>query len=460
MATLSTRKIVSKDLHDYLGSLSPGILNRLYSYPATCLAVFRELPCLARHYVMRILFVEQPVPQAVVSSWVENKHQEEHQQACQVLSELRVWQNHQLPGGLTGWMLNETYRWNLKTALLGGGTSWTSAILEPDKYAKDIPFLDSYAMERWECVLHFMVASKEAVSGVSRDVVDILLHGDLMRVDESDSQPMITASGFQFLLMDTASQVWFFMLQYLDTVESRGMDIVEALSFLFQLSFSTLGKDYSTEGMSESQLKFLQHLREFGLVFQRKRKAQRFYPTRLAVNLATGVSKTSTATDMHRPGYIVVETNYRVYAYTESSLQYALLALFCEMLYRFPNFVVAQVTRDSVRQALMSGISAEQIINFLRSHAHPESLKQNPVIPSTITDQIRLWELERDRFKFTDGVLYNQFLSQTDFELLRDYARDIDVLVWENPQKRTMVVTRGGHDDVKKFWKRQRSSNS
>lgn len=32
----------------------------------------------------------------------------------------------------------------------------------------------------------------------------------------------------------------------------------------------TLLQDYSTEGMSESQLKFLQHLREFGLVFQRK----------------------------------------------------------------------------------------------------------------------------------------------------------------------------------------------
>ena len=48
---------------------------------------------------------------------------------------------------------------------------------------------------------------------------------------------------------------------------------------------------------------------------------------------------------------------------------------------------------------------------------------QTPVIPPTITDQIRLWELERDRFKFNDGVLYSQFLSQGDFELLRDYAR-------------------------------------
>ena len=48
---------------------------------------------------------------------------------------------------------------------------------------------------------------------------------------------------------------------------------------------------------------------------------------------------------------------------------------------------------------------------------------QKPVLPPTVSDQIQLWELERDRFKFTDGVLYNQFLSQSDFELLHDYAR-------------------------------------
>ncbi|XP_032903382.1 general transcription factor IIH subunit 4-like [Amblyraja radiata] len=81
---------------------------------------------------------------------------------------------------------------------------------------------------------------------------------------------------------------------------------------------------------------------------------------------------------------------------------------------------------------------------------------QTPVLPPTITDQVRLWELERDRLQFTEGVLYNQFLSQVDFELLRDYARDLGVLVWENPPKRLMVVTPTGHPDVKRFWKRQK----
>ncbi|XP_064649377.1 general transcription factor IIH subunit 4-like isoform X2 [Lineus longissimus] len=405
---------------------------------------------------MRVLFVEQPVHQSVVASWTVNKFVDDHRHASQILSDLRVWNDHTMPGGLQGWILNSVFRKNLKVALLGGGSAWVgTGNLAPDKHGKDVEFLDSYCKERWECVLHFMVGSKEATDGVSRDVVEILLHAGLMKGEPGGGAPNITPAGFQFLLLDTPTQIWHFMLHYLETVESRGMDLVQSLSFLFQLSFSTLGKDYSTDGLDENQFKLLQHLREFGLVYQRKRKSHRYYPTRLAINLASGLSKNSVDTNS-KEGYIVVETNYRVYAYTGSALQVALLALFCEMLYRFPNMCVANITRDSVRQALQMGITAEQILHFLRSNAHPETLKHTPVIPATVSDQIRLWELERDRFKFNDGVLYNQFLSQNDFELLRDYAKDLGVLIWDNTPKRTMIVSRAGHDDVKKFWKRHK----
>lgn len=49
------------------------------------------------------------------------------------------------------------------------------------------------------------------------------------------------------------------------------------------------------------------------------------------------------------------------FSWPESELQIALIALFSEMLYRFPNMVVAQVTRESVQQAIASGITAQQV---------------------------------------------------------------------------------------------------
>uniref|UniRef100_A0AAR2IGB7 General transcription factor IIH subunit 4 n=1 Tax=Pygocentrus nattereri TaxID=42514 RepID=A0AAR2IGB7_PYGNA len=434
-----------KNLHEYLRELSPEILDRLYNHPATCLAVYRELPSLAKNYVMRMLFLDHPLPQAAVALWVKKDSQKDHDQCVSVLTGLRLWHNQQLQGGLQGIVLNPVFKDNLRIAVLGGGKAWADegSSLGPDRHARDVESLDRYAMERWEVILHFMVGSPSAA--VSQDLAQLLIQAGLMK-SEAGEAPCITSAGFQFLLLDTASQLWYITLQYLKTVQSRGMDLVEILSFLFQLSFSTLGRDYSVEGMSESLQTFLQHLREFGLVFQRKRKSRRYYPTRLAITLAAGES-----------GFIVVETNYRVYAYTNSELQIALVALFSEMLYRFPNVVVAQITRESVQQAIANGITAQQIIHFLRTRAHPVMLKQTPVLPPTITDQIRLWELERDRLQFTEGVLYNQFLSQADFEVLRDRAQGLGVLVWQNAPHRVMVVTPHGHSEVKRFWKRQKS---
>lgn len=202
----------------------------------------------------------------------------------------------------------------------------------------------------------------------------------------------------------------------------------------------------------------LQNLREFGLVFQRKRKDGKFYPTRLMINLFSGLR--CKEKDVSKQGFVIVETNYRVYAYTESPLQIALLAIFTHMNYRFPGFCLGMLTRESVRSALKSGITAAQIINFVTVNAHPSVCKTDgPPVPTTISDQIRLWEKERDRYVLTDGYLYSQFLSQSEFEVLRNYARDAGYLIWDNASKRSCVVSIEGHEDVRLFWKRHKKGS-
>ena len=78
---------------------------------------------------------------------------------------------------------------------------------EPDPNKREVAYLDQYAQERWDTVLHYLVGSSQQ-SGVSLDAVKILLHSGLMTTDPNDSsQHHITKAGFQFLLMETSSQV-------------------------------------------------------------------------------------------------------------------------------------------------------------------------------------------------------------------------------------------------------------
>ncbi|KAH8256281.1 hypothetical protein KR026_012460 [Drosophila bipectinata] len=468
--TQSPANLECKDFQEYLRTRhTPETLEKLYNYPPICLAVYRELPEIARQFIIRILFVDQPVPQAVVTSWGAQRCAKEQTDATSCLTALNVWRVTAIPGGLSAWELSPTFKKSVRQVLLGGGKPWPMTnTLEKDSKPRDIVFLDTYAMSRWRCVLHYMVGTGSRngaeTEAISPDAVRILLHANLMKRDDRDGIT-ITRQGFQFLLLDTRAQVWHFMLHYLDTCEERGMPLPECLSMLFQLSFSTLGRDYSSEGMNKQMLDFLQHLREFGLVYQRKRKEGRFYPTRLALNVTSkeaAITATLTTDEegAQESGYIVVETNYRVYAYTDSPLQVAVLGLFTELLYRFPNLVVGVLTRDSVRQALRGGITAEQIVSYLEQYAHPNmrlvesAIQSKSCLPPTVVDQIKLWEMERNRFTYTEGVVYNQFLSQNDFVTLRDYAQSIQVLVWQNERTRTMVVQKNGHDDVKRYWKK------
>ncbi|PRD25915.1 UNVERIFIED_CONTAM: Gtf2h4 [Trichonephila clavipes] len=182
MAGIKSQSLKCKDLHDYLKTLSSATLEKLYNHPATCLAVFRELPTLSKHYVTRLLFVEQPVPQAVIGSWLGQQYVKHHLDGVEALCELHIYMEAPVPGGLPGWILNTTFRKNLKIALLGGGKPWAvCANLEKDKHGRDIKFLDTYAMERWEALLHFMVGSKQSENTVSNDAIKVLLHSGLMR---------------------------------------------------------------------------------------------------------------------------------------------------------------------------------------------------------------------------------------------------------------------------------------
>ena len=50
--------------------------------------------------------------------------------------------------------------------------------------------------------------------------------------------------------------------------------------------------------------------------------------------------------------HLVVESNYRVYAYDHTALVLDVLTLFTEIKYCLPNLAVCLLTRESVRKGL------------------------------------------------------------------------------------------------------------
>jgi transcription initiation factor TFIIH subunit 4 len=107
----------------------------------------------------------------------------------------------------------------------------------------------------------------------------------------------------------------------------------------------------------------------------------------------------------------------------------------------------------------------------------------------TVQDQIRLWELERNRIKTQEGklgqfswavflvpwcwvgntqlffllartlgFLYIAFASQADYEYVLSYARQLGVVLWDNPAKRCFFGSVEGHANIRGFIERRTGS--
>lgn len=463
---------VPHPLLPFLQSQSQTTLTRLYQRPSSCLSIFRLLGPIERQLIMNLLWLESALSATTMSAWVLPEGKSAYDSALAVMTGLHIAQNSTVKLAL-----NPTFKSSLRQAITGGGNTGSFGV-PADKDGKrqsaNIENLDAYALERWETILHYMVSSGQGQNPTkpSQGVLYLLQRSGLMN-NAHGAALQITSSGFQFLLHSPHDQLWNLLLQYLHMAEERQMDLVEVLSFLFMLSTMDLGREYSTEPLSETQKAMLEDLRDYGLVWQRKTSSKRFSPTRLATTLtssspplpsshSTGGSRTADgagavalSSGAAQQGFIVLETNYRIYAYTDNPLQTAVLNLFITMKYRFPNLVVGMLTRESVRKALGNGISADQIISYLTTHAHPQMRKNNPLLPVTVQDQIRLWELERNRLKSAEGYLYKDFASQADYEYVLAYAKQLDVVLWENAAKRCFFGTLEGHANVRGFIERR-----
>lgn len=500
---MSTDNLLKSSVNQYLEELPQQIQSRLYQSPATCLAIYRLLPQLAKFFIMSMVFNESEISLRDLDRWVKASGKNQFQEAIKSMKSLHLL----IPVRSNGPMminLNQTFRESFKTALTGGKVNNSFGIVVDE--ANDVvtrEMLDSYSADKWETILHFMVGTP-LTNIPSGNVLNLLKHSKLMEEVSTTGEFKITNEGFQFLLQEVNSQIWTLLLQYLKMTETLQMDPVEVLNFIFMLGALELGKPYSMDGLSQTQKLMSKDMRDYGLVFQKSSNSNIFYPTRLATMLTSdaksirgasgamdsmlkqnkdesGKSASGTSPDDEvgvngqyiQDGALIVETNFKLYSYSNSPLQIAILSLFVHLRSRFSNMVTGQITRESIRRALLNGITADQIIAYLQTHSHPQmrrlaedklekklELDANckdtlQILPPTVVDQIKLWQLELDRIVSYDGSLYSDFESHQEYQLLSTYAQDIGVLLWKDDRKKHFFVSKEGNSQVLDYAKRK-----
>ncbi|KAF1932761.1 RNA polymerase II transcription factor B subunit 2 [Didymella exigua CBS 183.55] len=441
---------------EYLQGLPLQTHRKLYEAPATVLAVFRcMLPHLAKTLVMAMLYMPTSFPESQVNAWFKPGATREKSHALFVLAQLHILDAAKEDDGRKTYSLSPGFKRSLRHALEGSGRDGSfgvSATAEESRGERrvSIEYLDEHARAQWETILFYMVGGAAGVdvkSDMGAGTKKLLHAGDLVRTWQG--QPRITKEGFTFVLQETNAQVWNLLIVYLRMVNDLGMNETDVLSFLFMLGSLELGQAYSTSTLTATQLQMLDDLSAMGIVFRSSKDAKIFYPTRLATTLtsesgglnSSSSSSSTSSSSSASQGFIIIETNYRLYAYTSSLIQMAIISLFCKLQHRFPNLISGKLTKESVHRAVAQGITSAQIISYLTTHAHPQMQKNTTFLPPTVMDQIRLWEYEGERVETETGYLMREFGSLAEYRDVKKYADECGVLKWSSDEKRMFFIT-------------------
>lgn len=464
---------------------------------------------------MACLYMPTPFLLSDLEIWVRPSAKREKDQAIAVLKSLHAVAisipTKDAPQTLS---LTPNFRNSLRLALEGGGqhNSFGVPSTRPPPAEIDVPFLDRTARRKWDDILHFVVHSVGgggggpgggSSSGPKQSVKDLLMGGRLVeRRGLGSTGISITQAGFTFLLQETNAQVWTLLLLWLEAVDhantaSNGggagasVDSVDMLSFFFLLASLELGRAYSTDALTETRRNMLPNLVDFGLIYIPPNDPRQFFPTRLATTLMSSETATrsvsagfdaASAATAAGPGgggsegeggeggsggvggadlsqeknSIIIETNFRMYAYVQSPLQIAVLALFSDLKFRFRGLVSGHLTRASIRRAIDMGITSDQVVSYLATHAHEQMRRVaaatgRPVLPPVVVDQIRLWQIDSERMAATPGFLFRNYDSQAEYNDMANFADDIGVLVWRSDRRRMFFANR--IDQIKDFMK-------
>ncbi|KAB5590646.1 RNA polymerase II transcription factor B subunit 2 [Ceratobasidium theobromae] len=478
----------------FLKQQPPQTLNRLYSKPSACLAVFRIevwnlifilffarlLRQLDRQLVLNLLWCDVGVALHGLMGWAKPEAVSAMQTSVsdlKALSILRVSASN--PPSV---ILTTAYRDSLRVALRGGGDHKSFGMPVPSRGQPQMSIeqLDKKAIEHWEVsaqlagsraifilsrqtILHYMVDTNSSAQRPGGGALHLLVAGGWLEEGRGGGGHEITSTGFQFLLQSPRAQLWDILLQYLHMSDSGPEDgHRRSTKFSIHALIDEVGtvQEYSCDNLSLTQNAMMTDLKDYGIVYVPYNSNKSFYPTRLATTLSSSLpplpsSISSTGNNPADRGFIILETNYRLYAYTDNPLQTSVLNLFVSLRSRFPNLVVGHITRDSVKRALSKGISAEQIISYLETHAHPQMRRQNPLLPVTVQDQIRLWEMEQNRVQEAEGYLYTEFGSQADYELVLKYAKECNLVLYESARDRQFFAKADGHALIRQYIERR-----
>lgn len=390
------------------------VLDRLFADGWTCQGLLRALPPIARLYALRLACAQGGLPAKVVDAWsrTDESSRTKHEHALEVLRRLSLLEDAPAAGSGEALLhLHEQFAAQLLNGLCIGGVLESRRERADDALDADAPTLhqlDQMASHTWELVLQAVIVPPDddvelAMQCEGATLQELLIEAGLLEraPDGHPTRFVMSHAAHRFMLMPTHAQVWRLVHAYMKLADKGTRGIRHAmLCFLMRLGLlqTGLGHRMDDPTLDDEQRATLADMALLGLVLRPPNTPHLYYATSLCQHLLSTSATVGAAAPPTGSsdgaydgagGFLILETNFRLYAYTSSTLWARVLASFARIEYVLPDLIVGSLTRQTVHRAVDAGVSAAEIEAFLKRNAHPRMAAQAPVLPETVVNQVR-----------------------------------------------------------------------
>ncbi|OAF68225.1 RNA polymerase II transcription factor B subunit [Intoshia linei] len=446
---------INYDIKKLLRNIASSNIDKFFKSEIIVRNIFSSLSPDSQNFILRLIFCNTTITNSIIREW-KNLNLKLIKNEIKPLFILNV---KDISSSNRVYEINPIFSKTLQTHLLNRSIAnvFCQHETETKKLYRDLKYLKNYSIERWSSLLLYLVNPSRSQL-LSSTLKDIILKLNLIHYDENKSTNM-TKNGFYFLLLDQWKQLWYFFYHYFIILKNANQDIYEILEILYCISDLDTSMLYTLHLSSETQLEFIQILREIGIIYIKSRKQGCFQITPLAKLCRSKytdneIDEKCNVDNSH--GFIVVQSNFRLVAYTDFELHYEILNIFCKIEYKYPSVIVGTITYNSILNAFSKGLCAKQIVEYLNENLDFRKGAKNSIMPPTVTDQIYLWEKCRNRFKFKNSVMYENFTSTKEYTTFLNFAKESNSLLFVNATKMTIVVSAEGHEKISTKFKRNK----
>lgn len=389
--------------------VSPDVLCTLYSQEAFCFWIFKLLDELQQMVIMRMFLLDFPLEFVAIKEWFSPSS---HYSKADFVASLASLKKLQILKGSSGevW-IDAKFRASLKQFFTHPESN-TFCTFDMPKDTKASAFLRNSTAEsailhaKMLEILNFLVLGPEKAPLASSLVRKLL--ADAALFDAATGE--ISNLGFQFVLMDMRHQIWLLLQFFVRFVCGATEDASSVLLFLSECfsvrKYSVLRVKDNCTG-HEAIVRFVHFLADLGLVKTTQDSRCLLFMLEASFFQLMNVSELLEGLSQSTQAAVVVETNYKIYVYTRSSLHRSIVGLFASVKGVFPNMFYGIFSQETLRGCFSKGISADQVLSYLRSHLHPVVGRRcNNQLPPTIVDQIKLWEMVRNRISSRKGKVF------------------------------------------------------